>query len=53
MFAAIRFRIRATPVVTTGVVVKSKRSHSRLCVTTTCLLAVLACRWMAAQSCRV
>jgi hypothetical protein len=51
MFAAIRFRISATPVVTTGVVVKSKRSHSRLCVTTTCLLAVFACRWMAAQCC--
>jgi hypothetical protein len=52
MFAAIRFRISATPVVTTGVVVKSKRSHSRLCVTTTRLSAVFACRWMAAQCCR-
>jgi len=52
MFAAIRFRISAMPVLTTGIVAKPKRPHSRLCVTTTCLLAVFACRLAAGQCCR-
>ncbi len=52
MFAAIRFRISAMPVVRTGIVVKSKRSDSRLCLTITCLLAVFACQLVTAQCCR-
>ena len=50
MFAAIRFRISAMPVVTTDIVMKSKRSDSRLCITIIGLLFVFVCPFATAQS---
>jgi len=50
MFAAIRFRISAMPVVITGAVPNSRRSDSRLRVLIIGLLFVFVCRFATAQS---
>lgn len=50
MFAAIRFRISAMPVVTMGIVHTSVRSDSRLCIIIVGLLFVFVCPFATAQS---
>lgn len=50
MFAAIRFRISAMPVVTMGIVENSMRSYCRLCLTVVGLLVAFACQFATAQS---
>jgi hypothetical protein len=50
MFAAIRCPISAMPVVTTGIVMKCKRSDSRLCIVIIGLLFAFVCPFTAAQS---